>query len=94
MQQILGANRTTSSFPCTYLGMPLHYKRLPKAAISPLVHKIGNRMSGWKMIFLTYPGRELLVKTVLSSVPTHFLTVYKLPKWAKKDIDHFRRSFL
>jgi hypothetical protein len=74
--------------------MPLHYKRLPKAAISPLVHKIGNQMSGWKMIFLTYPGRELLVKTVLSSVPTHFLTVYKLPKWAEKDIDRFCRSFL
>jgi hypothetical protein len=25
---------------------------------------------------------------------THFLTVYKLSKWAAKDIDHFWRSFL
>jgi hypothetical protein len=70
MQQILGANQTTSSFPCTYLGLPLHYKRLSKAAISPLVHKIGNRLPGCKRNFLTYPGRELLVKTVLSSMPT------------------------
>jgi hypothetical protein len=27
-------------------------------------------------------------------MPTHFLTVYELPKWAIKDIDRFRRSFL
>jgi hypothetical protein len=31
---------------------------------------------------------------VPSSIPTHFLTVYELPKWAIKDIDRFRRSFL
>jgi hypothetical protein len=74
--------------------MPLHYKRLPKASISPLVHNIGNQLPGWKQNFLTYPDRELLVKTVLSSMPTHFFTVYKLHKWAKKDIDHFHRSFL
>jgi hypothetical protein len=43
---------------------------------------------------LTYLERELLVKTVMSSMPTHFLTCYKLPKWAEKDINHFRHSFL
>jgi hypothetical protein len=34
------------------------------------------------------------VKTVLSIMQTHFLTVYKFPKWAKLDIDIFCRSFL
>jgi hypothetical protein len=27
-------------------------------------------------------------------MPTHFLTVHKLPEWAIKEVDHFRRSFL
>jgi hypothetical protein len=27
-------------------------------------------------------------------MPTHFLTVYKRPKWAISVIDQFRRSFL
>jgi hypothetical protein len=62
--------------------------------ILPLVQKIGNQLPGWKRNLLTYPGRELLVKMVLSSMPTHFLMVCKLPAWAEKDIDHFRRSFL
>jgi hypothetical protein len=40
---------------------------------------------------LSYPGRELLVKSVLSSMPMHFLTVYELPKWAIRERDRFKR---
>jgi hypothetical protein len=43
---------------------------------------------------LTYPGRELLVKTVLSAMPTHYLTVFKMLKWAITRVDRFRRGFL
>jgi hypothetical protein len=43
---------------------------------------------------MSYPGRELLVKTVLSAMLTHLVTIYKMPKWAIKGIDRFRRSFL
>jgi hypothetical protein len=92
--QLLGEEHQVSQFPCFYLGLPLHYKRLPKQMILPFVQKIGNRLPGWKRNLLTYSGRELLVKTVLTSMPTHFLIVYKLPAWAKKDIDRFWRSFL
>jgi hypothetical protein len=59
-----------------------------------MVEKIGKRLPGWKRWLLPYPGCELLIKTVLTAIPTHFLTVYKLPKWAIRDIDRFRRSFL
>jgi hypothetical protein len=59
-----------AQFPCLYLGLPLHFKKLPKHMVPPLVQKIGNRLPGWKRNMLTYPGRELLVKTILSSMPT------------------------
>jgi hypothetical protein len=59
-----------------------------------MVQKKGNRMLGWKRNLLTYSGRELLVKTVLSAMTTYFMTIHKLPKWAAKEIDRFRRSFL
>jgi hypothetical protein len=36
----------------------------------------------------------VLVKSVLSSMPIHFLTVYKLSKWAEKDIGRLRHIFL
>jgi hypothetical protein len=31
---------------------------------------------------------------VLSSIPTHFLTMFKMPQWAVSGLDKFRRSFL
>jgi hypothetical protein len=65
--------------PCSYLGLSLHFRKLPKSTIQPMVQKIGNKLPRWKRRLMSYPGRELLVKTVLSSMSTHFLTVYKLP---------------
>jgi hypothetical protein len=87
-------NMSLSCFPCTYLGLPLHTKKLPTSILQSLIQKIANRLPGWKRNFLTYPGRELLVKSVLSTMPTYFLTVFKMPKWGLCKIDRFRRSFL
>jgi hypothetical protein len=59
----------------------------------PLIQKITDRLPGWKRRFFSYLGRELLVKTVLTAMPTYFLTPYKMQKWAIARVDRFR-SFL
>jgi hypothetical protein len=59
-----------------------------------MVEKVAKRLPGWQRRFLTYPDRELLVKSVLSAMPTHFLTMFKMPKKTIKRIDQFRRSFI
>jgi hypothetical protein len=82
-----------SSFPCKYLGLPLHLK-MPKSLLQPLVQKIVDRLSGWKRGFFSYLGRKILVKFVLSIMPTYFLTVHKKHKWAYAMIEKFRRGFL
>jgi hypothetical protein len=46
LYQVLDPGQQASSFPCTYLGLPLHYKKLPKSAIQPLVQKIGHKLPG------------------------------------------------
>lgn len=53
VQQILGEHQVISSFPCKYLGLPLHTRKLPKASIQPIIHKIANRLPGWKKDFLS-----------------------------------------
>lgn len=47
-----------------------------------------------KDVFFTSAGRQTLVASVLSAMPTHHLTVLQAPKWVIKRIDRFRRSFL
>lgn len=94
LQQILGTEHQLSTFPCRYLGLPLHTRKITRQCVQPVVQAVADRLPGWKTDFLTYPGRELLVKTVLTAMPTYFLTVFKFPRWAISRVDRFRRSFL
>jgi hypothetical protein len=87
-------NIALSSFPCKYLGHPLHFKKSTRSMLQPLVQKVGNRLPGWKRCLLSYPGRETLIKTVLSAMPTFFLTIFKMRKWAISRIDKYRRGLL
>jgi hypothetical protein len=89
MEFLTQHNLQISSFPCTYLGLPLHFKKLPKILHLSVIQKIANRLLGCKRSFLTYPGKKLLVNTVLLAMPTYFLTIFKMPKWGFARIDKF-----
>jgi hypothetical protein len=82
------------TFPCQYLGLQLHTRPLQKIHVQPLVEKIGQRLAGWKGPLLNRAGRLTLVSSVLSSMPIYHLTIFPLARWATKQIDKIRRSFL
>lgn len=67
-----------NAFPCNYLGLPLHFRTLHKVEIQPLIDKMANRLATWKGKFQNKAGRLKLLNTVLSSMPTYFLTVFPL----------------
>lgn len=46
LQDILGTEQRLSSFPCKYLGLPLHTRRLPRASLQPVLLNIANRLPG------------------------------------------------
>jgi hypothetical protein len=74
-------------FPYTYLGVPLHYIKLRREDIQPIVDKIIKRVAGWKGKLLSYGGRLSLPNSCLSSIPTYLLSVIKFPKWAIEAIN-------
>jgi hypothetical protein len=90
---LTSSGQAISTFPTSYLGLPLGIRKPSRSALHSLIQKVGNRLLGWARKFLTYPGRELLVKTVITAMPVHFLTIFKMPKWAITGVDRFRRSF-
>lgn len=54
------------NFPIKYLGIPLHYDKLRREDIQPLVDKILKRMAGWRGKLLSYAGIILLIRDLLS----------------------------
>jgi hypothetical protein len=81
-------------FPFKYLGLPLHFKQLRRVEVQPLIDKLANRLPMWKGRFLNRADRLKLLNSVLSAMPTYFLTVFAPKKWLIKKLDKIRRSFL
>jgi hypothetical protein len=86
--------RKVAQFPGNYLGLSLHTRKLRRVDFQPLLDKIGGRIPGWKGKLLSVAGREMLVKSVLTSQPIYHLTVFPMQKWLLRQIDRMRRSFL
>lgn len=83
-----------SSLPITYLGVPLHWKKLSTSDWQPLITKIENRLQTWKYSLLSLGGRVTLLNSVLTSIPLYWLSIYRLPVNIRHKIDRIRKKFL
>jgi hypothetical protein len=70
------------NFPLKYLGVPLHYTKLRKEDIQPIVDKLLKNAAGWRGRLLNHAAKLELVRSVLASIPLYLLSVIKFPKWA------------
>jgi hypothetical protein len=75
-------NCPIGALPFKYLGVPIHFEKLKREDIQPLVDKLLKRMAGWRGKLLAYSSRLELVKSCLSSVPVYLLSFIKFLKWA------------
>jgi hypothetical protein len=65
--QIFGCK--LGEFPFTYLGVPLHFSKLRKEDLQPILDKIIKRIAGWMGKLLSYRGRLVLLQVSTASIP-------------------------
>jgi hypothetical protein len=82
------------AFPFKYLGVPLHFSKLRKKDLQPVVDKTLKRFSGWRGKLLNLQSRLILLKACIASIPMYLLAVIKFPKWALKIINSQMAHFL
>jgi hypothetical protein len=92
LANILGC--PVSSFPQTYLGLPLSDHKLPAAALEFLSVKISKRIPGWRTSLLPIGGRLTLTTAVLSALPSFAMSVLPIPKGTLSKMDRPRRAML
>jgi hypothetical protein len=68
--------------PIKYRGIPLHYQKLRREDLQPLVDKIIKRISGWRGQLLSRAGRIILIKACLASIPIYLLSFFNFPRWS------------
>ena len=72
-----------SKFPITYLGIPLGIHKPRVEHCLPLVNRIAAKLNG-VATFLTYAGRLIAVKSILSSMVVYHMTCLDLPETVKQ----------
>jgi hypothetical protein len=65
-----------------YLGIPLHYTKLSREDLQPLIDKIIKRITGWRGKLLSRAVRIILIKTCLTTIHVYLLSFFKFTRWA------------
>lgn len=77
-----------------YLGVPLNSRKLNLVSCKPLLHQIKKRLSSWSLKSLSFAGRLLLIKIVISGITTFWCSAFILPKACIKRINSLCSVFL
>jgi len=72
-------NCRRGTIPFIYLGLPIGGDPRKLSFWKPVVDRIVSRLSKWNNKFLSFGGRLVLLKSVLSSLPVYFLSFFKAP---------------
>jgi len=77
-----------------YLGIPIGGDSKKLSFWKPVIDRIVARLSMWNNKFLSFGGRLILLKFVLSSLPVYFLSFFKAPAGIISSIESiFKRFF-
>jgi len=79
--------------PFTYLGIPLHHRRLRNSDWKVIEDRFERRLSSWKSKLLSYGGRLTLINSVLSNLSVYMLSFFEIPKEVVKKLDFYRSHF-
>lgn len=82
------------NLPVKYLGLPLRERFKAKAMWEPVVERIQKRLSSWKEKFLSKGGKLVIIKSIISSMPLYFLSMFRAPASIIQCLEKIRRDFL
>ncbi|WOH14105.1 hypothetical protein DCAR_0933621 [Daucus carota subsp. sativus] len=81
------------SWPMKYLGIPVGSSSKRKVFWVPLIMKMRQKLASWKAESLNQAGRLVLIKSVMENLPTHWLSLHRLPKSVLEQLEKIRRDF-
>ncbi|XP_045802334.1 uncharacterized protein LOC123895912 [Trifolium pratense] len=76
-----------------YLGLPSMIGRKKKEVFAFIKDKIWKRINSWRGRQLSRAGKEIMIKSVLQSIPTYIMSVYLLPDSTIRDIERMMNFF-
>ncbi|KAK2641017.1 hypothetical protein Ddye_022780 [Dipteronia dyeriana] len=78
----------STSLPVTYLGLPLGGNSRREAFWNPVISKVEHRLAPWKSAFISKGDRLVLIKAILTSLPSYFMSVFPIPGVVAKKLEN------
>lgn len=85
---------TIGSLSIRYLGLPLMHRKLKISEYSPMIDKLNSRFNLWATKSLSFAGRCLLIKTVITGTVNFWTSTFLLPRGCIKKIESLCSRFL
>jgi len=63
-----------------YLGLPLGANPKRTSTWKPILSQIRGRLNSWKGRLLSMAGRSILIKSVISTIPLYYMSIFCIPK--------------
>lgn len=76
-----------------YLGMPMDISHSKVEAFSSIKEKFQSKLQGWRGKTLSIAGKEILLKSVVQSIPTYIMSCFELPSSLCNDLQQLMASF-
>jgi hypothetical protein len=77
----------------TYLGLPMEISHSKTAAFLFLKEKIQKKLQGWRAKTLSIAGKEVLIKSVIQSIPTYVMSCFEIPKHLCREMHQLMANF-
>jgi hypothetical protein len=85
VQAVLGTGK--------YLGLPSMVGRSKKATFNFIKDKVWNKINSWSSKCLSKAGREVMIKSVLQSIPSYMMSIFRLPNTLLDEIEKMMNAF-
>jgi hypothetical protein len=77
----------------TYLGLPSIVGRSKKATFAYIKDRIWRKINSWRSRPLSKAGKEVMIKSVLQSIPAYVMSIYLLPDSLINEIERMINAF-
>lgn len=84
----------TQALPMKYLGLPLGANPRKKATWRDVIDRFQRYLATWKRRQVSFGGRILLIKSVLSNLPIYYLSLFKMPVCVLNELVKIQSRFL
>jgi hypothetical protein len=83
----------TICFEEKYLGLPVPEGKLKKGRLRSTKEKFAKRANDWCEKYMSSAAKEVLIKSVLQSLPTYAMGIFKFPVGLVDDLSQIVRNF-